>query len=179
MNCPVSSERRGAARRACDPLFIIIDTLAAAIGMAELSTYRALVSCQLAPLVAAQAAGLARVDGELEAALTVQADLLHLRQASGEGREARLLTDLSAGFCMAARVPPEPGGPGVVMHVGVGVYPELSLSEAQLCMSARVEALRRARARAESALKVVRADLTTADAAIAALGEARRMEGQP
>ena len=57
------------------------------------------------------------------------------------------------------------------MHVGLGVYPELMLGEAQARAGARVEALARTRAAAAEALATVRSDLVTADAAIAALSE--------
>lgn len=139
---------------------------------ARLIEYRALLSSTLAPLVASRAAALTRLDAEVADAAAIQAELAQLAAATAEGREARLLADVGAGFRMHARLPPQrAGGGGVLMHVGLGVYPELMLGEAQARASARMEALARTRAAAAEALATVRRDLVTADAAIAALSE--------
>ena len=141
---------------------------------ARVAEYRSLVSGTLAPLVASRAASLAAAAEELEDAACVAAQLAQLGAAAAEGREARLLADVGGGYRMHASIGGGGGGgggggPRVLVHVGAGVYPELTLAEARVRVGARVEELSRAHDAAASALLSVQTDLAVADAAIAAL----------
>jgi prefoldin subunit 5 len=142
----------------------------------KVAEYRRLVSETLAPLVAQREADVARVSEEMDdwEELGGNLDALRAHAAAhggpaGDGKDLKMLTNVGAGYRMHARVAAGDVG-AVFLHVGCGVYPQLTLPEAAAYVAAKRDALLAMRQRARDALVAVRTDLAVANAAVGALG---------
>ena len=140
--------------------------------------YRRMAREVLVPLAETRAGEMARAQEELdeweELAATLTAMAAHVE--AGSDKPMKLLPDVGGGFRMHARVAPDDAR-SVFLHVGAGVYPQLSLHEAQAYAGAKVDALGRLVREARDALVAVRTDLAVARSAIAALGAMAEGEG--
>jgi prefoldin subunit 5 len=131
----------------------------------QLEQYRTLVNEKLLPLADQREQTHKQLTKDREEWRELSAQLELFACAN---KHVKLKTDLGEGFLMTAKV--EPHGLKVSIDVGAGVFVEMTLDEARTFCSAKVEMLDQAVRDARDSLVAVRADITTAKAALLALG---------